>query len=1029
MKVFRSFRLDSLNLCLWRGEQRVPITPKAFNVLSYLVDHAGRLVTQEEMLDALWPDTYVNQEVIKKYILGIRKVLGDSHDKPAFIETFPRRGYQFVAEVIEERDAALSALPSSAPRSKLVGRETALTELENYLDKAWRGERQVVFVTGEVGIGKTTLVDAFHQRAVARKKIRIARGQCIEGFGGKEAYYPMLEALGQLARDVEGTAFSRTLATQAPTWFAQLPSLVEADQREGLQREILGATRDRMIREICEAMESLTANDPVILVFEDLHWVDLSTLDLISALARRRQTARLMLLCTYRPVDVALAQSPLKHMKQDLQVHGLCQEVALERLEESEIEQYLATEFSGTLPPALAGVIHRHSGGNALFMVALVQDMVKKGLIIKTKEGVILAAPLLKNDPGVPETLQHILEAQIDQLSPRERSILESASVAGERFSVWSITTTLELVSDQIEDACEGLAERHQFIRSTGIEELSNGSLSAHYEFRHSLYRQVFYQRLSDIKRSRLHRHVGERIQSLCTTRNREQELASELALHFEFGRQYEHAVRYLILAAHNAVARFAYRHAIEVLQHALTLIPRITSHGGVELEIEILEFIGDAQYARGAMAESAKAYEAGASRAANAGLKSAQVNALTSLVRPFGLIEPDRGIAAIGEAVHVCESLNDPLLLARTEMLAAAVRLIYDTWRKEDADLCASAYQTIRRLGESGDPSYHKMIYGHVRALQGKYEEAFEIFDAGIPNQRDASTFMANFFATSGKTVALLRLGRFGDVLSIVRAGKQLAQKNEDDPWLFNFREAWLRTLAFDFDGARRLCEFIMRPDSQYPTGQPKTIALVATGYAHLDRENYDAALECFRQVIDPQLTPKFFLHWFWRMIAQLGSSNAWLSCGNLAKARQEADVFLDCALSTADPYLHALAWELKSRIAIAGLDWSHAQACIQNGLAILKEFVVPVAAWQIHARARDLYLHAADEETAQTHRALAESHILTIANSFSSGEPLREIFLTADPVRRILADTRSNRDEQSKRVKAAALKRKSGG
>jgi len=97
MKFFHSFRLDSLNQCLWHDQQRVPITPKAFDVLRYLVDRPGRLVTQEEILEALWPDTYVNQEVVKKYILGIRKVLGDRYDKPLFIQTFPRRGYQFVA--------------------------------------------------------------------------------------------------------------------------------------------------------------------------------------------------------------------------------------------------------------------------------------------------------------------------------------------------------------------------------------------------------------------------------------------------------------------------------------------------------------------------------------------------------------------------------------------------------------------------------------------------------------------------------------------------------------------------------------------------------------------------------------------------------------------------------------------------------------------------------------------------------------------------------------------------------------------
>src|SRR5262245_24923756 len=109
MKRFRAFRLDSPNQCLWRSEQRVPLGPKAFDVLRYLVEHPGRLVRQEEMREALWPGTYVNQEVIKKYILGIRKILEDNHDKPIFIETLPRRGYQFVASVSDEGTAAATS--------------------------------------------------------------------------------------------------------------------------------------------------------------------------------------------------------------------------------------------------------------------------------------------------------------------------------------------------------------------------------------------------------------------------------------------------------------------------------------------------------------------------------------------------------------------------------------------------------------------------------------------------------------------------------------------------------------------------------------------------------------------------------------------------------------------------------------------------------------------------------------------------------------------------------------------------------
>jgi TolB-like protein/DNA-binding winged helix-turn-helix (wHTH) protein/Flp pilus assembly protein TadD len=105
MKLFKTFRLDTANHLLWRNEDRVPLAPKAFDVLAYLVEHAGRVVTQDEIFEALWSETYVNPEVLRKYILEVRKSLGDRPDNPEFIETVPKRGYRFVAPVVEECEA------------------------------------------------------------------------------------------------------------------------------------------------------------------------------------------------------------------------------------------------------------------------------------------------------------------------------------------------------------------------------------------------------------------------------------------------------------------------------------------------------------------------------------------------------------------------------------------------------------------------------------------------------------------------------------------------------------------------------------------------------------------------------------------------------------------------------------------------------------------------------------------------------------------------------------------------------------
>jgi AAA ATPase domain len=222
-----------------------------------------------------------------------------------------------------------------------------------------------VFITGEPGIGKTAVADAFIDRAATEAPdIRIARGQCIEGYGIKEAYYPMLEALPGLCRGDGGDAIIQILAAQARTWLVQFPALLTPDRSEILRREVLGATRERMPREIGEALEAIALRSPLVIVFEDLQWVDYSTVDLISILARRRTAAKLMVVGTYRDDDVALSEHPLGALKQDLRSRHLGHEVALGLLNEAQVVDYLVGEQPGSrLPDGLAALVYRHSEG------------------------------------------------------------------------------------------------------------------------------------------------------------------------------------------------------------------------------------------------------------------------------------------------------------------------------------------------------------------------------------------------------------------------------------------------------------------------------------------------------------------------------------------------------------------------------------------------------------------------------------------------------------------------------------------
>jgi len=237
------------------------------------------------------------------------------------------------------------------------------------------------------------------------------------------------------------------------------------------------------------------------------------------------------------------------------------------------------------------------------------------------------------------------------------------------------------------------------------------------------------------------------------------------------------------------------------------------------------------------------------------------------------------------------------------------------------------------------------------------------------------------------------------------------MAEKNGNDPWLFNFREAWVRMLALDFEGSARVCDSILQMTTRYPVGQPQTIGRIARGYSaiaagftELDRGHCKRAIEFFNEVRDPVVTPKFFLHWTWRMTAQLGMSEAWLQSADIEKASVEADVLLRSVLQTADPHLQALAWEMQARIALSRQDWTRAKDCIHKALEIVRNFDVPIAAWQVHATAWRLDHCKQEQGAAESHRQAAKAYILKIADSFAHGEPLRDTFLSATPIARIL-------------------------
>ena len=595
---FGPFRLDPATTCLWQEDQLVPLPPKPLAVLAYLVTHAGQVVTKDALLEAVWPETAVSEGVLKTCMGQIRRVLGETARTPRYITTVHRRGYRFLAPVTQVAPATpLDSSPSLplSPPPLLVAREAELAQLQQCWAHALQGRRQVVCITGEAGIGKTTLVDAFVAQVGTAEAVWLGRGQCIEQYGAGEAYLPLLEALGQLGRGPDGARLVEFLRQQAPSWLLQMPALLAPPAYEDLQRRSTGTTRERMLRELAEAVETLTRERPLMFVLEDLHWSDYATLDWLALVARRRTAARLLVLGTYRPTDAIARAHPVRILAQELQRHGQCLELLLPYLPEAGVAAYLAQRFDAArFPAGLARMLHQRTNGNPFFLVTMVEELVRQSRLVPRAAGWTLQGELDAVAVGVPESVRQLIDAQLVQVSPQEQEILAAASVAGTEFAAVAVAAGVAQAPEDVEAYCDALARRGQFIQPQGSAEWPDGTVATRYRFIHDLYHEVLYEQVPASRRVRWHRQIGTRLEVGYGSRARE--MATELGMHFERGRDYPRAVVYLQHAAENALRRYANLEAISHLTKALALLATLPkTHERGQRELDLLTALGPA--------------------------------------------------------------------------------------------------------------------------------------------------------------------------------------------------------------------------------------------------------------------------------------------------------------------------------------------------------------------------------------------------------------------------------------------------
>ncbi len=461
-------------------------------------------------------------------------------------------------------------------RRNAVGRETERAGFVTVYRQVYAGMGQLLCIAGEAGMGKTTLVEScLAHISTSRSRPLIARGQCSERLAGREAYLPLLETLEKLLQDPTG-AMARLMKTVAPTWYAQIATLSPdnpSDMR--LMRDIKSTSQEQLKRELSTLLIEASKAHPLVLFFDDLHWADDSTIDMLVYLSDKFAEMRLLVVGTYRPSELLLNNHPLVRAKMEMTARGRCQEIELVFLTLQDITRYLDLEFPGNrFSVELGRIIHAKTDGNPLFMADLIRYLRDQEAIVEEADGWALTRDAAAIQGDLPRSVQSMIQKKIDRLSEEDRKLLVGASVQGYEFDSAIVSTALELDPADVEDRLEALERIHSFVELIEEHELPDHTLSLRYRFVHALYQNALYATLKPTRRASLSAAVAGAL--LQYHADRPGPVALSLALLYETARDFERAADYFLLSTQSAAQLFAYQEAVKLAQRGLEQLKKL---------------------------------------------------------------------------------------------------------------------------------------------------------------------------------------------------------------------------------------------------------------------------------------------------------------------------------------------------------------------------------------------------------------------------------------------------------------------
>lgn len=884
-----------------------------------------------------------------------------------------------------------------------VGREAALAELDAALTRAASGAGTLVLVAGEAGTGKTALLGAFLERALARDPTLSFRGRCAEQHGAGEAFMPFLEALSAPLIGTGRKRLAALLFKCAPTWCLQLPAAIpSAEARETLQRQTIGATKDRMLREIGDVLEAAGDAAPVVVAIEDLQWADPSSVDLLRHLAGRIPRHRIVLIGTFRPSDLEAGGKPFRLCRLDLRALACAREIELGPLSEAEVAASIDARFAPhVLPRELALSLHAKSAGHPLFVSSLLRLLATRGDLARQDGAWRLSRPLAELDLGAPESIRDVVRRKLESLDAAERTALQYASVMGDEFLSPVLARLLELDELVVEERLQRLERTHRLIHTLGEQELPDGTLATRYRFAHSLDREVLEAELVAKRRLLLHRQAATELERLHA--GDAARIAPQLALHFEAGRDFEAAVKQRIQAAENAARLYAYTEADRHLARAFELLARLPPAEQGPRLMAIHERRGAVALALGRFGDAAESYGRMLDGARAAGASGSECAALVGLSKALFFSRRSEELAVRAEELlRAAERTGVEAL--RIDALVILALILQD---EGDLDACAALLDEVvglaRGLGQRPSLLASLAYRGCIHYWRSEYAAAESCLAEAAALAAELRDGFLWLMALTFLGLARGNQGRVAAALAALDEGAAMARTNGDRFWLPRLESAlgWLHRELQDFETAIAHDREGLRVAREDGVAEAEAAALlnlcVDFTQAGRMREARDVAA-----TLDALSGAGF--GWFHGLRRESALAEHQLAVRDLERAARHARQLVAAASQHGARTYRIGGHRLLAEAALLRGDLAEAAGELASASELLADSPIPLIAWKTRATVARLRAAAGDPASAREAWREADGIVRGIADQIDDAT-LQGAFLGSSSVAEIRA------------------------